>query len=301
MTDSERIKIKRNKQPHLISRQPHLKVDSQGQKSKSSRPRHFTMTSLVNAVGTPSQPLSAQEEMAATEASARPTNALSFHTFFPPPLPELTVTSTGPEDFQYFGLDSDFDMSLAIIYLQAHVTGNVHDLVAAFFHKIREDHLTPEHTAFWFTVRIWSEATTQFEVPRWHQDGEYWTMQPDEIPYKIGTVFTGAPTVFIHPLEEYTRAIQESDKRLTITNYNAEEIAIERLWLAEQFKNARVSQAKPGELARWAVAREDLAVIHSEPLIHQPRIFLSFLPGTEAQIRELAKNRYQPFVDEKTI
>ena len=100
-------------------------------------------------------------------------------------------------------------------------------------------------------------------------------MQPDEMPYQIGAVLTGAPTVFIRPAEEYIRVLRESEKRLDVANYNDEDIVKERFCLAEQFENAEILQAKPGELVRWLVARKDLAVIHSEPLIHQPRIFLN--------------------------
>ena len=124
-------------------------------------------------------------------------------------------------------------------------------------------------------------------------------MQPDERPYQIGAVLTGAPTIFLEPAEEYLRILRESEKNLSAANYSAEGYAKEWLFMAEQFKDAKILQAKPGELARWLVARKDLAVIHSEPLMYEPRIFLCLLPGTEAQIRELAKKWCRPFMDGK--
>ena len=119
------------------------------------------------------------------------------------------------------------------------------------------------------------------------------------MPYKVGTVFKGASTLFLEPKVEYVLTMKESVERLYQDKYSSEEEAIERLWLAEKFKEAAIFQGKPGELGRWVVGNDEFAVIHSEPPIHGPRIFLSFLPGTDEQIRELCRNWNQVFVDGK--
>jgi len=82
-----------------------------------------------------------------------------------------------------------------------------------------------------------------------------------------------------------------------MAEYSQEERAIEKLWTAEQFKEAVVLQGQPGELVRWVVGNDEFAAIHSEPPIHESRIFLSFLPGTEEQIRELCSGWKTVFVD----
>ena len=225
---------------------------------------------------------------------------LSFHKFFPSEsFPALTVTSAPQQSFTYFGIDTSFDKSLAIIFLQAHVVGNVAELFEAFLSNFREHHMAPEHTAFWLKICIWLDPTYQHDVPRWHQDGTYWTTGPEEMPYKVGTVFKGASTLFLEPKVEYVLTMKESVERLYQDKYSSEEEAIERLWLAEKFKEAAIFQGKPGELGRWVVGNDEFAVIHSEPPIHGPRIFLSFLPGTDEQIRELCRNWNQVFVDGK--
>jgi hypothetical protein len=157
--------------------------------------------------------------------------------------------------------------------------------------------MAPEHTAFWLKICIWLDPTDQYDVPRWHQDGTYWKTGPEELPYKVGTVFKGASTLFLEPKVEYVLTMKESAERLYQAKYSSKEEAIERLWLAEQFKEAAIFQGKSGELARWVVASDEFAAIHSEPPIHGPRIFLSFLPGTEEQIRELCRNQNQVLVD----
>lgn len=119
------------------------------------------------------------------------------------------------------------------------------------------------------------------------------------MPYKVGTVILGDSTLFLEPKAEYLLVLRESEERLSIVNYKKEEEDIDRLWRAEQFKEAKVLQGKRGELARWVVANQDFAVIHSEPPIHGPRIYMSFLPGTEAQVRELCRRWEMVFVDGK--
>lgn len=231
--------------------------------------------------------------------SAAPPKHLSFHTFSTSPLPELTVTGSPQRDFEYFGLDKAFDTSLPIIHLQAFVEGDVWNLFQAFLKTVREQHLADEHNAYWLTIRIQDEPTREYDIPRWHQDGGYWDMGPDEMPYKVGTTFTGPSTLFIEPAKQHLLTYNASYERQAETNHDPEQLQIEKLWLAEQFKNVPVVQAKPGELARWTVGGGDAAVLHSEPPMHGQRVFISVLPGTEAQIRQLCKRWKRDFVDGK--
>ena len=124
-------------------------------------------------------------------------------------------------------------------------------------------------------------------------------MGPDEMPYKVGTTFTGPSTLFIEPAKQHLLTYNASYERQAETNHDPEQLQIEKLWLAEQFKNVPVVQAKPGELARWTVGGGDAAVLHSEPPMHGQRVFISVLPGTEAQIRQLCKRWKRDFVDGK--
>ena len=137
-----------------------------------------------------------------TQIHLSPQSHLSFHTFFPFPLPNLTITTDKPETtFDYFGIDDNAIFPLIVKHLQKVVSGNVDNLFRAFLDSVREFHLAPEHTAYWLTVRIRPGPTNEYDVPRWHQDGAYWDMAPEEVAYKVGAVFTGAPTLFLEPDE----------------------------------------------------------------------------------------------------
>lgn len=221
------------------------------------------------------------------------TGHLSFDKFFPGPLPILTViTDEIPPDFNYFGLDDISVNSLMTEYLRTKVSGNTNIVLQAFWNKVREFHFGPEHIAYWLTIRIWGKSTREFDVPRWHQDGYYWHPAEDGKVYKIGAVFTGSSTLFLEPTEHNFRTFNDGFNHLQGENDEGRELEM-RTWLGEQFRDS-VVVAQPGELARWTVGG-DSAIIHSEPAITAPRIFISVLPGTEAQIKELAERWNCPF------
>ena len=227
---------------------------------------------------------------------------LSFYRFFPAdrPFPTVTITSTPNEDFMYSGLESCFNESVALRFLQAHVKGDVATPFRSFLSSFRENHLVPtEHTAFWFRISIKLKSTKPYDIPEWHQDGSTWDTGPEDMPYKVGTVLLGDPTLFLEPKEEYPLMLRQSYERVWNPSYSKEKDDMERLWRAEQFKKAKVLYGKPGELIRWVIASEKFAVVHSEPPVHGPRIFVEVQPGTEAQIRELCRRWGRVFVDGK--
>lgn len=220
---------------------------------------------------------------------------LSFDKFFAGPLPILTViTNESPLSFNYFGIDDDSVYFRMMEYLRTKVSGNIDIVLGAFWNRVREFHFNPEHVAYWLTIQIWSKPTHEFDLPRWHQDGYYWYPAEDGKVYKLGTVFTGPPTLFLEPTEHNFRIYNGAINHQHGNNDEERDMAM-RTWLAEQFGYSGIV-VQPGELARWTVGGGS-AIIHSEPAITEPRIFISVLPGTEAQIRELAERRKRPFQD----
>lgn len=146
---------------------------------------------------------------------------------------------------------------------------------------------TGKETA-WITLRA-STATANFDTPRWHRDGYFYDLDlatPDE-QYKVVMAFKGPPTLFYNlpdGMRNEFNLLSMSDKRDALS----------------QLLNINQSvSAKPYHGAVFIVGA-DYAAVHSEPPIHEDRLFLSILPGSEKQIRELY-NRWHPVEQDKSL
>lgn len=152
----------------------------------------------------------------------------------------------------------------------------------------------------WLMVRV-TLANTEFDIPRWHQDGYYvrskeGDFKPNEKAYKLVFNVKGAPTRFaeIRNSEKYQR-LEEERKRNYLLNYNTDHKKFEEEDLAIRKKLPSAVEETPAISANQAViyrvGGED-AKVHSEPPIHTPRIFMAALSSSVQQIEEF-KERYE--------
>jgi hypothetical protein len=141
----------------------------------------------------------------------------------------------------------------------------------------------------WVDLRAGSDPEPYFDIPRWHQDGTFFSPSPQEGYYKFATALKGATTRFarIRDLDRY-KILQAEYGRI-----------VERLFGLDQKGEANtvrleldsvVEEIDTKELrgAFFLVANEN-ACAHSEPIIDEPRLFMSVLPGTLDQIESLRK------------
>lgn len=138
----------------------------------------------------------------------------------------------------------------------------------------------------WTCLRV-SLPHQEFDVPRWHPDGQYFTSEKKV--HKFVTTLKGASTLF-GEVEDYDRyqLLKEEESRLNSlyeTNRDAYREASLRIRreLMEVVRQTDIGAEGKGVV--YMVGHPD-AVVHSEPLITQPRIFLSVLPGSKRQIAE---------------
>lgn len=130
----------------------------------------------------------------------------------------------------------------------------------------------------WVALRVFV-ATDEYEQPRWHRDGYYFSPFSGKA-YKFVVTLKGAHTLFYHLPEKMQEHFSELEENQ------------ERAKLAEMLDLSQVSTAEPGQGTAFIVGAESSAV-HSEPQIVGQRLFLSIVPGSQVQIDELDK-RWHP-------
>lgn len=128
----------------------------------------------------------------------------------------------------------------------------------------------------WVCVRA-STPTTEYDVPRWHMDGSYYGLNgPHPYPglvFKFAATLKG-PSTLLYNLPHDQRDL-----------FNAH--CNDRLFLSELVNFSMVESPKRGEGVFFIVADDRLAAIHSEPQVHENRLFFSVLIGDKAEIEEL--------------
>jgi hypothetical protein len=128
------------------------------------------------------------------------------------------------------------------------------------------------------------------DVPRWHNDGTYFTQADDEKVYKMVFPVIGANTLFgeVSDKDKYDSLLEESyrNDQMNLDNpdiWNAEDLRIRNELDTVVQKCPDVGEEKTSV---FLVGHEE-AVIHSEPAVSAPRIFVTVLGGSKAQIEEM--------------
>lgn len=151
---------------------------------------------------------------------------------------------------------------------------------------------------YWLTIRA-SQATHDFDVPRWHTDGNYFDRAGEcELYWKLATTLFGPGTLFLSDGEK-ARAVQKktrrSMKKNTMANHRCIAVRclgcaalqeVVRKRLAEKLANYEIVQPGVGECSFFRVGDEKGAM-HSEPPIPGDRVFVNVVPGSEVELRKL--------------
>lgn len=193
-------------------------------------------------------------------------------------LAKVTVECELPQ-YDYFGSSSKTLRTTLGIHLRKMGTNSSEDLaqitdvVVRLSEGMREGF---EKESTWTMVRV-SLPNDAFAIPRWHTDGKYYDSHPGEKQYKLVATLKGAPTLFsfatdMAKVETLMQATNEEPFDLTLRKELAKVVAQKDLGNANQAVIYRVGDSE--------------AVMHSEPHITEPRIFVSVLPGTTEQIRQ---------------
>lgn len=135
--------------------------------------------------------------------------------------------------------------------------------------------------AVWYEVRS-IIPNDYFVTPRWHTDAKFFNpLNAHKLVYAV----KGKQTRFGVTTD------QEKFVQLSIAENNEKHGSAEDMRIREDLDRI-VTEFHPG--AEWGDAAlylvtGDEAVIHSEPLIDENRLFMSIIPGTEEEIAEMKR------------
>lgn len=221
------------------------------------------------------------------------------------------------KDYNFYGLVSTLISKLP--EAATFMTSNTNDLDPSTAHRhvltalttfLKDSHSscqTPKQSC-WFTIRM-TIPTTEFKIPRWHQDGNFFSVDFPDSPdpthqprSKYATTLLGPHTLLLNtphtpslltylnsrdnPSDFFTSAVQYDNLplRQKVDDY-FRELGLERI------------NAQPGQIVRFAWG-SDYAAVHSEPdMSFDDRVFVSVLFGSETEIRHMCDYREVVFLE----
>ena len=140
---------------------------------------------------------------------------------------------------------------------------------------VAEVMIASERETGWVSLRA-TVPTDAYDIPRWHMDGYYFNPAgPHEMLYKYVVTLRGPATLF------YPLCYEERKKVCRKTKY--------RDYMAQFCKKDSIVQPQQGQGAFLIGGRIPQAALHSEPQMHEPRLFLSVVPCNANQLIELKK------------
>lgn len=193
-------------------------------------------------------------------------------------LPGLTtyVASLGPDN-------SPAEISA----MARRITGVVRKVMHAF------QATRASNTAAWVTLRVTTPVKSDlFRVPRWHTDGSYFRQHSrgrDVPPIKFLMSLRGPPTRLASISDRAARRKFNALERSRSTTHRRQLDTFIRRH-ADVIIESDSKRTYDITAVLLKVASPNQAAIHSEPLVRRgagPRMFMSIVPGTPAQVKEL--------------
>ena len=185
--------------------------------------------------------------------------------------------------FNYFGESKILDSNKLKDFLINIGNNNIKDInqLTQFIKKLVLKICNKFNNKFcWLTIRISKnkdDKLLDYDIPRWHIDGRYYNSE--SIQYKFILTLKGPSTLIINPNNKI---------RKTFLQFFDNDIINTRLGRNKIVKNESIIKVKT--LINGLITmsnNSNLATIHSEPPIHEDRIFISILPMTLDEINQL--------------
>ncbi len=150
--------------------------------------------------------------------------------------------------------------------------------VACTIDKVVNDVIQAAHKeTAWVSIRAFTRDK-EYDVPRWHTDGYYF--KPFKgLVHKIVFTLKGPATLFYDMPEDVKRKFYKIGTSLRGHPKGREQIA--RLVDA-----SKIYQPKLYSGVIFIAGDKNAAAVHSEPPIHEDRLFISIVPGSKEQIQE---------------
>ncbi|CAJ0552394.1 Ff.00g063730.m01.CDS01 [Fusarium sp. VM40] len=218
------------------------------------------------------------------------------------------ITSTKREStLNYYGLANASIAAEATNFLARLTDGVEQEMKHTIetFLRITQNDCTgnaEEKRACWLTIRL-TKRSTEFEIPRWHQDGcmyPYDEGREEVVRSKYGLTLLGPSTLMLKSDESVYTTQREGEAQhywwLGTAAHEPSEDEMDdadaklREWLANKFKHTPRVQVGHGEVVRFSWGRDD-SPVHSEPDLISDRVFMTVLYGSELELRRMCEWR----------
>jgi hypothetical protein len=198
-------------------------------------------------------------------------------------------------NYEHFGsLDDIKDLKKYLTNIGNNTKTCVNGMEKLIIRLIKKVLLGYKMKYFWLAIRI-SPPNKHLDIPRWHKDGPFWKGEPSSV--KFITTLKGPGTLLIKSTKKnnkiYEKILEEKFTEMKKYKTFSEIIKIDnnfRPILAKKFSKEKVIQAKntDGILFYTGIPQKN-AALHSEPKIDTFRIFISILPSSYENIKDLQK------------
>jgi len=203
-----------------------------------------------------------------------------------------------PNNYEHFGsLDNIKDLKKYLTDIGSNNKTCVNNMEKLIIRLIQKVLLGYKMKYFWLAIRI-SPPNKQFDIPRWHKDGTFFTGDKNEqSSVKFITTLKGPGTLLIKSTKKinkiYNEILEEQFTEMRKYKTIQEKIKISdnfRPILAKKFSKEKYIQAKNNDgILFYTGIPHDNAALHSEPKMDTSRIFISILPNSLENIKDLQK------------
>ena len=139
----------------------------------------------------------------------------------------------------------------------------------------------------WFCLKA-SLPTEAYDLPRWHMDGYYYRPVSNDSPqYRFAITLLGPSTLFYLLPTDYVNMRRVIWAHMT-----------DRLFTAQLCSGGPSYQSPKGEGVFFIAASAGRAALHTEPPIHEKRLFFSMVPYDPEKLESLTKSVMEHYKSE---
>jgi hypothetical protein len=184
------------------------------------------------------------------------------------------------EHLDVFGSVADFEEKV-VPFLEK-MGPNPNEVVypcVALIHEIAVKILKVSGKSYaWFSLRA-SPPTDAHDLPRWHMDGYYYKdLKHEKVQYKFATALLGPSTLFYL----LPNTCEELRRKIWVHMRN-------RSFMNEVCSSTPPVSCRTGEGVFFIASDVKAAALHTEPPIHENRLFFSIVPCDESDLPSMTR------------
>jgi hypothetical protein len=172
------------------------------------------------------------------------------------------------------------------------VVNNLEKIIIKMVKKVLQGYKTDY---FWIDIRV-TLPNNDFNKTRWHKDLNLFIKNSDDKTTKFATVLKGPGTLLLKPTKSINKIYRKiHDKQRLERKYKSQKEQIEinkkyRTIYAKEFDTKKIIQPGNNQGVIFYTGFDVntmTGAIHSEPIMDEPRMFISITPNSKENIEEL--------------